>query len=68
VGWTGQAGNIPALLQQSLATRPTPATVLRSAHSPFIFVTDICSAPSAMFTGSSAMTQNLPFLGRYAKS
>ena len=68
VGWTGQAGNIPALLQQSLATRPTPATVLRAAHSPFIFATHICNAPSAMFTGSSAMTQSLPFLGRYAKS
>jgi hypothetical protein len=63
VGRTGQAGNIPALLQQSLATRPTPATVLRSAHSPFIFATDICNAPSPMFTGSSAMTQNLHLSG-----
>jgi hypothetical protein len=37
-----------------------PATVLRSAHFPFIFATNICIAPSAMFTGHSAMMRNLP--------
>ena len=67
VGWTGQAGNIPALLQQSLATRPTPATVLRSAHSPFIFATDICNAPSPVFAGHSANDAKLIPFGTVAE-
>ena len=61
VGRNGQAGNILEFLQQSFATRPTPATVLRSAYFPFIFATDIYNAPSPMFPGPSAMMQDLPF-------
>lgn len=52
----------PEFLQQSPATGPTPATVLRSAHFPFIFAINICNAPSPMFTGPSAMMRNLPFV------
>lgn len=64
VGRNSQAGNIPEIMQQSLATRLTPATVPRSAHFPFIFATDIRNALSPMFTGPSAMMQNLPFMKR----
>ena len=52
----------PEFLQQSFATRPTPATVLRPAYFPFIFATDIRNAPSPMFTGPSAMMRNLPVM------
>jgi hypothetical protein len=59
-GTVGQE-NIPELLQQSFATRPTPATVLQLARFPFIFATDFCNTQNPMFTGLSAMMQNLPF-------
>ena len=58
------AGNIPELLQQSLATRRTPATVLRFARFSFIFATDSCNVEDPINTGLPRMMQNLPFLRR----
>jgi hypothetical protein len=57
----GQAGNIPEVPQQSFASRPIPATVMRLARFPFIFATDFCNMQDPMFTGP-AMMQNLPIL------
>lgn len=61
VGRNGQAGNIPSFCNRVLQQGQRQQWCCGRPIFPFIFATDICNAPNAMFTGPSAMMQNLPF-------
>src|ERR1019366_4000512 len=63
VGSEWQAGNIPEFLQQSFATRANASNGTAAARFPSIFAADFCNMRKPMFTGLSAMMQNLPFWG-----